>query len=52
MDRCQLSFGVPQAFVVDRDGSIAFIGHLGAIEDVLPKVIDGSWRASAEAKKY
>ncbi|MBY5571467.1 TlpA family protein disulfide reductase [Rhizobium leguminosarum] len=45
-----LSFGVPQAFVVDRDGSIAFIGHPDMLEDVLPKVIDGSWRASAEAK--
>ncbi|WP_315858678.1 TlpA disulfide reductase family protein [Rhizobium leguminosarum] len=45
-----LSFHVPQAFVVDRDGSIAFIGGPDVLEDVLPKVIDGSWRASAEAK--
>ncbi|WP_246826339.1 TlpA family protein disulfide reductase [Rhizobium binae] len=46
-----LSFQHPQAFVVDRDGSIAFIGHPDSLEDVLPKVTDGSWRASAEAKK-
>ncbi|MBY3004088.1 TlpA family protein disulfide reductase [Rhizobium leguminosarum] len=45
-----LSFHVPQAFVVDRDGSIAFIGGPDALEDVLPKVIDGSWRARVEAK--
>ncbi|NKL08486.1 redoxin domain-containing protein [Rhizobium leguminosarum bv. viciae] len=45
-----LSFQHPQAFVVDRDGSIAFIGHPGSLEDVLPKVIDGSWHTSAEAK--
>ncbi|MBY3116067.1 redoxin family protein [Rhizobium laguerreae] len=45
-----LSFQHPQAFVVDRDGSIAFIGHPDSLEDVLPKVTDGSWRASAEAK--
>jgi len=45
-----LSFHVPKTFVVDRDGRIAFIGDLVMLEDVLPKVIDGSWRASAEAK--
>ncbi|AUW47371.1 redoxin domain-containing protein [Rhizobium leguminosarum] len=45
-----LTFHVPQAFVVDRDGSIAFIGHPDSLEDVLVKVIDGSWCASAEAK--
>ncbi|NKK40092.1 redoxin domain-containing protein [Rhizobium leguminosarum bv. viciae] len=45
-----LCFCVPQAFIVDRDGSIAFIGDPDMLEDVLPKVIDGSWRASAEAK--
>ncbi|GLR58149.1 TlpA disulfide reductase family protein [Rhizobium indigoferae] len=48
--QASLTFHVPQAFVVDRDGSIAFIGHPDALEDVLPKVMDGSWRASAEAK--
>ncbi|MBX5002332.1 TlpA family protein disulfide reductase, partial [Rhizobium lentis] len=48
--KASLSFAVPRAFVVDRDGRIAFIGDLVKLEDVLPKVIDGSWRASAEAK--
>ncbi|MDV4159409.1 TlpA disulfide reductase family protein (plasmid) [Rhizobium leguminosarum] len=46
-----LIFHVPQAFFVDRDGSIAFIEDSNSLEDVLPKVIDGSWRTSAEAKK-
>ncbi|WP_260691834.1 hypothetical protein [Rhizobium leguminosarum] len=50
MAQSSISFHVPQAFIVDRDGSIAFIGHPAMLEDVLPKVIDGSWRASAEAK--
>ncbi|WP_261320010.1 redoxin family protein [Rhizobium leguminosarum] len=45
-----LSFCVPQAFIVDRDGSIAFIGDPDMLDEVLPKVIDGRWRASAEAK--
>ncbi|MDR9763997.1 redoxin domain-containing protein [Rhizobium redzepovicii] len=48
--KASLSFHVPKTFVVDRDCSIAFIGDLIMLEDVLPKVINGSWRASAEAK--
>ncbi|MBY3349022.1 TlpA disulfide reductase family protein [Rhizobium laguerreae] len=44
-----LTFHVPQAFVVDRDGSIVFIGLPHLLDEVLPKVIDGRWRASAEA---
>ncbi|MBX5020942.1 TlpA family protein disulfide reductase [Rhizobium lentis] len=44
------TFHVPQAYVVDRAGSIAFIGDPDILGDVLPSVIDGSWRASAEAK--
>ncbi|WP_206112013.1 redoxin family protein [Rhizobium laguerreae] len=48
--KASLSFAVPRAFVVDRDGRIVFIGDLVKLEDVLPKVIDGTWRASAEAK--
>ncbi|MGR9154388.1 TlpA disulfide reductase family protein (plasmid) [Rhizobium leguminosarum] len=45
------SFGIPTSFVVDRDGHIAFIGHPMELDDVLPKVLDGSWRTSAEAKE-
>ncbi|WP_261327239.1 redoxin family protein [Rhizobium leguminosarum] len=40
--KASLSFHVPKAFIVDRDGSIAFIGDPVMLEDVLPKVIDGS----------
>jgi len=42
--------GIPSSFVVDRDSSIAFIGHPADLDDVLPKVLDGSWRTSDEAK--
>ncbi|MBP2444020.1 TlpA disulfide reductase family protein [Rhizobium leguminosarum] len=48
--KASLSFRVPRAFIVDRDGSIAFIGKTSLLDEVLPKVIDGSWLASAEAK--
>ncbi|TGP58644.1 TlpA family protein disulfide reductase, partial [Mesorhizobium sp. M2D.F.Ca.ET.225.01.1.1] len=44
------SFGIPTSFVVDRDGHIAYIGHPAPLDDVLPKVLNGSWRSSYEAK--
>lgn len=44
------SYGVPTSFVVDRDGHIAFIGHPTQLDEVLPKVLNGSWRISDQAK--
>lgn len=44
------SLGIPSSFVVDRDSRIAFIGHPAELDDVLPKVLDGSWRTSDQAK--
>ncbi|WOH64075.1 TlpA disulfide reductase family protein [Bradyrhizobium sp. BWA-3-5] len=45
-----LSVGIPTSFVVDRDGHIAFIGHPMLLDEVLPKVFNGIWRTSDEAK--
>lgn len=45
-----LSVGIPTSFVVDRGGHIAFIGDPMKLDDVLPKVLNGSWRFSDEAK--
>ncbi|UVC19261.1 TlpA family protein disulfide reductase [Mesorhizobium onobrychidis] len=44
------SFGIPTSFVVDRDGHIAFIGGPTELDEVLPKVLNGSWRSSDQAK--
>ncbi|MER9266109.1 TlpA family protein disulfide reductase [Mesorhizobium sp. M0410] len=44
------SAGIPTSFVVDRDGHIAFIGHPGQLDEILPKVLSGSWRTSDKAK--
>ncbi|MER9203777.1 TlpA family protein disulfide reductase [Mesorhizobium sp. M0933] len=44
------SVGIPASFVVDRDGCIAFIGHPSKLDEVLPKVLNGSWRISDQAK--
>ncbi|ASP89502.1 alkyl hydroperoxide reductase (plasmid) [Sinorhizobium meliloti] len=45
-----ISLGIPCSFVVDRDSKIAFIGHPAELEDILPKVLDGIWRTSDQAK--
>ncbi|RUV63457.1 TlpA family protein disulfide reductase [Mesorhizobium sp. M5C.F.Ca.IN.020.29.1.1] len=44
------SLGIPTSFVVDRDGHIAFIGHPSELDDILPNVLNGSWRSSDEPK--
>ncbi|ESX22553.1 hypothetical protein X765_30690 [Mesorhizobium sp. LSHC440B00] len=45
-----LSFGIPISFVVDRDGHVAFIGDPMELAQIFPKVLNGSWRTSDEAK--
>ncbi|WP_258599794.1 TlpA disulfide reductase family protein [Mesorhizobium sp. AR10] len=44
------SFTIPTSFVVDRDAHIAFIGGPTKLDEVLPKVLNGSWRSSDQAK--
>ncbi|MDE5446535.1 TlpA family protein disulfide reductase [Bradyrhizobium hipponense] len=44
------SLTIPTSFVVDRDGHIAFIDNAIQIDDVLPKIINGTWRSSDQAK--
>ena len=42
--------GIPTAFVVDKKGLVAWIGHpMAGLDKVLPKVINGEWNV-AEAK--
>src|SRR5262245_6179455 len=35
--------GIPCSFVIGKDGRIAFIGHPLFLDDVLPKVLAGTW---------
>jgi thiol-disulfide isomerase/thioredoxin len=37
--------GIPCSFVVDQQGKIAYIGHPMYLDEVLPKVVAGSWKA-------
>jgi thiol-disulfide isomerase/thioredoxin len=41
---------LPTTFVVDKAGKIAFIGHPMQLDDVIPRVIDGSWKGKADAE--
>ncbi|WP_354133178.1 TlpA disulfide reductase family protein [Bradyrhizobium sp. RT9a] len=41
---------IPTSFVIDRDGHVAFIGHPMQLYDVFPKIVNGTWRTSDEAK--
>lgn len=40
--------GIPCSFVVDKAGKIAYIGHPSQLDDVLPKVLAGTWRGQAD----
>ncbi|MGZ2386108.1 redoxin family protein [Rhizobium brockwellii] len=46
-----LSCWVPQAFVVSKNGTIAYIGDPNSLECIVHRVIDGSWDSSAEARE-
>lgn len=43
--------GIPCAFIVGRDGKIAWIGHPLAMDDVLEQVVAGTFDVQAEAKR-
>jgi len=36
--------GIPCSFVIGKDGKIAFIGHPMELDDVIPAVLDGTWK--------
>ncbi|MET4031096.1 MULTISPECIES: TlpA disulfide reductase family protein [unclassified Bradyrhizobium] len=45
-----VSSTIPTSFVIDRDGHVAFIGRPMQLYDVFPKIANGTWRTSDEAK--
>ncbi len=38
---------LPSSFVVDAAGKLAFIGHPGDLDDVLPRIFAGQWKGQA-----
>jgi thiol-disulfide isomerase/thioredoxin len=45
--------GIPSAFIVNKDGKIAWMGHPMAMDEPLEKIASGSWdlKAAAEASR-
>lgn len=43
--------GIPSAFLVDGAGTIAMVGHPMFLEDVLPRVLAGTWDAKSDGAK-
>jgi len=43
--------GLPASFVVDKEGKIAYIGQPMFLDDVLPKVLDGTWKGQEDADR-
>jgi thiol-disulfide isomerase/thioredoxin len=41
---------LPTTFVIDKAGKVAFIGHPMQLDDVIPKVLDGTWKGKADAE--
>ncbi len=43
--------GIPMSFVIGKDGKIAWMGHAQGLEEVLPKVLDGSFNVQSAREK-
>jgi len=43
--------GYPTTFIVDKQGKIVYVGHPMDIVDILPKVVDGTWKGEAGLKE-
>ena len=43
-------YGIPAAYIIDKDGRIAWIGHPASLEDPLEMVIAGTYNEEGKAK--
>jgi thiol-disulfide isomerase/thioredoxin len=44
--------GIPCAFIIDRNGKIAFIGSPRELRLILPQMLDGTWRGKASMEEW
>lgn len=44
--------GIPSAFIVDKTGTVAWIGHPMSMDKPLEEIVAGKFDVKAEAKKY
>ena len=45
------SGGIPTAFIVDKDGKVAWIGHPMQMEAPLARIVEGKWDIAAEKQR-
>lgn len=43
--------GFPTTLIVDKEGKLAFIGQPMEVADVLPQVVDGTWKGDASVRQ-
>jgi thiol-disulfide isomerase/thioredoxin len=41
---------LPATFVVDRAGAVAYIGHPSDLDEIIPKVLNGTWKGAADVE--
>jgi thiol-disulfide isomerase/thioredoxin len=46
------SLGLPEAFIVDKAGKIAWMGHPGQLDEPLAKIVNGKWDIGAAAAAH
>jgi len=44
--------GIPAAFIINKEGKIAWIGHPGSMDEPLEKIASGSWDLKAAAQEF
>ncbi|MDP6692927.1 MAG: redoxin family protein [Phycisphaerales bacterium] len=44
--------GIPTAFIINRDGKVAWIGHPMNMDEPLEQVVNGSWDLAAAAEAF
>jgi thiol-disulfide isomerase/thioredoxin len=44
-------FSIPNTYIIDRDGKVAWIGHPKDLDKVLPKVMNNTWDINAALSK-
>jgi thiol-disulfide isomerase/thioredoxin len=43
---------LPATFVVDRSGAVAYIGHPDDLDEVVPKVLAGTWKGATDVEAF
>lgn len=44
--------GIPCAFIIDKSGTVAWIGHPGRIDEPLAEIVAGDWDLKAAEKEF